>query len=141
MVLMMLPDFLARQLTIHAISLRCSPTVTRYESSVPPSTVLHNDAASARGLTASALPRSLPISTTACLSREEVLGRRILASGRAPLQDGAAVHPSRLNMATNMVGVVCLIRAAVSRPLVVSSQRKQWQCVLTGRSGYEQRSV
>src|ERR1700733_10231575 len=102
MVLMMLPDFLARQLTIHAISLRCSPTVTRYESSVPPSTVLHNDAASARGPTASALPRSLPISTTACLSREEVLGRRILAlrqgqlgkmlhaSGRAPLQDGAA---------------------------------------------------
>ena len=51
---MTLPDFLARQLATHAISLGCSLTVTRSvpsllnEPCTPPSNVFHDDAASAR---------------------------------------------------------------------------------------------
>jgi hypothetical protein len=55
------------------------------------------------------------------------------------LRDGAAVLWSRLKIATNVVGVICLPESR--EPLVRLSQRKQRQCVLMSRSGYQQRSA
>ena len=54
MTLMTLPDFLARQLAIHAMGLGCSLTVTRSvpsplnEPYTSPANVFYDDAASAR---------------------------------------------------------------------------------------------
>ena len=67
------------------------------------------------------------------------IGENAACSARAPLRDGAAVRWSRLKIATNVVGVIC--SSEPRQPLVRLSQRKQRQCVLMGRSGYQQRSA
>jgi hypothetical protein len=67
------------------------------------------------------------------------IGENAAYLARVPLRDGAAVHWSRLRIATNVVGVICSPKPR--QPLVVLSHRKQRQCILMGRSGYQQRSA
>src|SRR5277367_4875856 len=70
-----------------------------------------------------------------------------LEGGFGPAHIGTAIRPigemphtqPRLKTATNVVGVIC--SSEPHQPLVVLSQRKQRQCVLIGRSGYQQRSA
>ena len=66
---------------------------------------------------------------------------RMLSPQSPCLETGAAVRWSRLKIAINVgSGVICSHPSRVS-PLVRLSQRKQRQCVLMGRSGYQQKSA
>jgi hypothetical protein len=67
------------------------------------------------------------------------IGENAACSARARLETAQQVHWSRLKIATNVVGVIC--SSNPRQPLAVLSQRKQRQCVLMGRSGYQQRSA
>jgi hypothetical protein len=64
-----------------------------------------------------------------------------MPSPEPPLGDGAAVRWSRFKIATNVVGRHLLTPEPRQPPGSVLSQRKQRQCVLMGRSGYQQRSA
>jgi len=93
----MIPDF---QLAAHATGFWCSPTVTRSvpsllnEPSTPPSNSFHDNAAPARWLAASALPHSLPISTTAGFVSGEVLGWHTSTLQQGQLGKNAACSSS-----------------------------------------------
>jgi len=97
---MALSDF-SSSLATHVIGLRCSLTMTRSvpsllnEPCTPPSNVFHDDAASARWPATSALPRSLPISTT------------------AGFVSGGRFGPAHIDTATKPIGenAACLARA------------------------------
>jgi hypothetical protein len=75
------------------------------------------------------------------LRQGQLEGNAACSAPEPLLGDGAAVRWSRPKIATNVgSGVICSHPSRVS-PLFCLSQRKQRQCVLMGRSGYQQRSA